>query len=88
MQIILHLDGNIKVNRLPLWLDAHERRPLNFVSHAHADHIGNHRRIICTPPTFELLKTRIRPSPAATRHSLFLPLPSERSVGISARHIS
>jgi len=64
MQIILHLDGNIKVNRLPLWLDAHERRPLNFVSHAHADHIGNHRRIICTPPTFELLKTRMRPSPA------------------------
>lgn len=53
-------NGSIKVSGLPLWLDSRERRPLNFISHAHADHIGTHRRIICTPATLELVKTRTR----------------------------
>jgi putative mRNA 3-end processing factor len=64
MEIFLHADGDIKVAGLPLWLDARNRRPLNFVSHAHADHIGVHRRIICTPATGELLKARTRYSQA------------------------
>jgi len=64
MEFFLHQDGDIQVSRLPLWLDARERRPLNFVSHAHADHIGRHRRIICTPPTFALIKARMGPCAA------------------------
>lgn len=61
-------DNSIRVAGLPLWLDSSNyradkrrvRRPLNFVSHAHADHIGNHRRIICSAPTLELMKLRTR----------------------------
>ncbi|MCG8375941.1 MAG: MBL fold metallo-hydrolase [Chlorobiales bacterium] len=59
-------DNSIKVSGLPLWLDSSSyrsdkspvRRALNFTSHAHADHIGNHRCIICSPQTLELLKVR------------------------------
>ena len=61
-------DNSIRVAGLPLWLDSSNyradkrrvRRPLNFVSHAHADHIGNHRRVICSEPTLELMKLRTR----------------------------
>jgi putative mRNA 3-end processing factor len=64
MQIFLHNEGEVKLFGLPLWLDARARKPLNFISHAHADHIGSHRQIICTPATYELLKARMAPSPA------------------------
>ena len=61
-----YTDDSIKVKGLPLWLDSSPyradkqpvRRSLNFTSHAHADHIGNHKRIICSPPTLDLLKIR------------------------------
>jgi putative mRNA 3-end processing factor len=67
-------DNAIKVKGLPLWLDSSNfrsdkspvRRPLNFVSHAHADHIGRHKRIICTPQTLKLIKTRIKVEEAIT----------------------
>lgn len=59
-------DNSIRVEELPLWLDSSSyrsdgrlvRRPLNFTSHAHADHLGRHRRIICSHPTLELMKAR------------------------------
>ena len=54
------VDGDIQVSGLPLWLDARNRKPLNFVSHAHADHVGPHRRIVCTHATLDLLKSRMR----------------------------
>ena len=67
-------DNAIKVKGLPLWLDSSNfrsdkspvRRPLNFISHAHADHIGRHKRIICTPQTLKLIKTRIKVEEAIT----------------------
>lgn len=67
-------DNAIKVQGLPLWLDSSNfrsdkspvRRPLNFVSHAHADHIGRHKRIICTPETLKLMKSRIKVEEAIT----------------------
>jgi Cft2 family RNA processing exonuclease len=61
-------DNSIKVIGIPLWLDSSGyredrtpvRRSLNFTSHAHADHIGRHKTIICSPPTADLLKLRIK----------------------------
>lgn len=51
-------EGDVKIRRLPLWIDAARRRPLSFISHAHADHVGRHRRVICTQATRELLRAR------------------------------
>jgi putative mRNA 3-end processing factor len=62
----IYEDNSIKVEGLPLWLDSsgfrsdksRVRRPLNFISHAHADHLGRHRRIICSKATLDLAKVR------------------------------
>jgi Cft2 family RNA processing exonuclease len=59
-------DNAIKVAGLPLWLDSSGfradktpvRRSLNFTSHAHADHLGKHKTIICSPPTYDLIRAR------------------------------
>ncbi len=41
-----------------LWLDPRAHKALAFVSHAHADHIGRHDRIIATPATARLMGRR------------------------------
>jgi putative mRNA 3-end processing factor len=59
-------DNAITVQGLPLWLDSSGyradrtmvRRSLNFTSHAHADHLGKHKTIICSPPTRDLIRAR------------------------------
>jgi Cft2 family RNA processing exonuclease len=43
---------------LDLWLDAERKVDLSVVSHAHADHIVNHRKIIATPETGKLFALR------------------------------
>lgn len=40
-------------------LDARKRAEFSFVSHAHADHMGRHRTVLCTPPTARLMQTRL-----------------------------
>ena len=59
-------DGDIKLQGLPLWLDAKRRRPFGFISHAHADHVGPHRRIICTKATLDLIGARSSAPKAVT----------------------
>lgn len=49
----LHLPG------AGLWLDPRGPRELAFVSHAHSDHTGRHRRTICTPATARLMNARM-----------------------------
>jgi DNA ligase-1 len=54
--------GGIHLPRLQLWLDGHmpQLGPEKvFVSHAHADHIGGHREVICTEPTARFMNARI-----------------------------
>ena len=43
-----------------LYLDSRKRKPLGFISHAHADHCARHTQIICSPPTAELLQVRYK----------------------------
>jgi putative mRNA 3-end processing factor len=49
----LHLSGTA------LWLDARRKSELSFVSHAHADHIARHHRIIATAATLRLMQHRL-----------------------------
>lgn len=42
-----------------LWLDPRDPRELAFVSHAHSDHTGFHKRILCTPATARLIQVRL-----------------------------
>ena len=44
---------------LDLWLDAAGPREHSVVSHAHADHIAAHRRIVATPETARLFAHRL-----------------------------
>lgn len=43
---------------LDLWLDAQEARECCVVSHAHSDHIAEHRMIISTPETARIFRHR------------------------------
>lgn len=48
----------IHLTEADLWLDAHGGRGLSFVSHAHADHVARHERMVCSIPTAHLLRER------------------------------
>lgn len=41
-----------------LWLDPHFGVDRAFVSHAHSDHVARHRRALCSPLTWELMRER------------------------------
>lgn len=41
-----------------LWLDPHSARDMAVVSHAHADHMCSHRRVLATPATAEMMRLR------------------------------
>jgi putative mRNA 3-end processing factor len=53
------LGQGMRVRDTPLFLDAHRRTDLSFVSHAHGDHIARHGRIIATAATLQLVERRI-----------------------------
>ncbi len=42
-----------------LFLDAHRRQPLSFVSHAHADHIARHAHVVATRETVAFVEHRL-----------------------------
>jgi DNA ligase-1 len=52
------IKGSIFLPEAGLWLDAHRGQGLSFVSHAHADHVAGHQKMICSQPTACLLKER------------------------------
>jgi DNA ligase-1 len=54
-------NGSAFLPELNLWLDPRRRKDLAFVSHAHSDHFGPHRELICSQATRHLLKQRYRP---------------------------
>ena len=45
---------------LDLWLDCRRPQHVSFVSHAHADHVSRHEKILCSPITAHLLQARYR----------------------------
>jgi hypothetical protein len=54
-------DGGVYLPELSLWLDPRQARPRAVISHAHSDHVANHRLAYATPETKRLVTHR-RPS--------------------------
>jgi DNA ligase-1 len=52
-------ERGIFLPELDLWLDPQDERETAFVSHAHSDHIGNHREVILSEITAKLMATRL-----------------------------
>jgi DNA ligase 1 len=52
-------ERGIFLPELDLWLDPKDERQTAFVSHAHADHIGNHREVILSEITGKLMAARL-----------------------------
>jgi Cft2 family RNA processing exonuclease len=48
----------IIISSLNLWLDARRVQELGFISHAHSDHVGRHKRIFASPPTAKILNSQ------------------------------
>jgi phosphoribosyl 1,2-cyclic phosphodiesterase len=44
---------------LDLWLDADGPREHCVISHAHSDHIADHRSIVATPETARIFRHRV-----------------------------
>ncbi|HVE87618.1 MAG TPA: MBL fold metallo-hydrolase [Myxococcales bacterium] len=64
--------AGLHVTGTALWLDARRSAELSFVSHAHADHIARHERVIATSATLRLMAHRLGKLPGA------LPVPYGR----------
>jgi len=57
--ITVQFDRGVYLPSCDLWLDPRGNRPFAFVSHAHADHTGNHQRTILTEPTARFMRARM-----------------------------
>jgi Cft2 family RNA processing exonuclease len=56
---MFHWDRGLFINRPRLAIDVQRGQPHGFVSHAHADHMGPHQKVYCTPATAALYRERI-----------------------------
>ena len=52
------INGDFYLPEINLWLDSQQKRDFSFVSHAHMDHVKNHKVAICSMPTRHFLKVR------------------------------
>jgi DNA ligase 1 len=57
--IAIRYERGVYLPGLDLWLDPWDERPTAFVSHAHSDHIGNHREVILSTITAKLMTARL-----------------------------
>ena len=53
-------DRDILIDHLNLWLDSKRVKEFGFISHGHADHIARHKKIICSNPTADIIKIRLK----------------------------
>ncbi len=53
-------DKSIYLPDLNLWLDSRKIKDFGFVSHAHGDHIARHKQILCSQPTADFLRIRLK----------------------------
>jgi putative mRNA 3-end processing factor len=73
--------GGLRLSGTALWLDATQKSELSFVSHAHADHIARHERVIATSATLRFMTHRLGEIPAG------LPVPYNRPFALGPLQI-
>jgi DNA ligase-1 len=57
--IAIRYERGVHLPALDLWLDPWDEQSTAFVSHAHSDHIGNHREVILSTITAKLMTARL-----------------------------
>jgi ATP-dependent DNA ligase I len=57
--ITVRFERGVYLPDLDLWLDPSDEKETAFVSHAHSDHIGNHREVILSEITARLMAARL-----------------------------
>jgi DNA ligase-1 len=57
--VVVEYQQGVYLPEAELWLDPHDTRELAFVSHAHSDHTGLHKRIVCSPATARFMQLRL-----------------------------
>jgi Cft2 family RNA processing exonuclease len=65
-------DKDIHIPALDLWLDSNRVKPFGFISHAHGDHIARHKNIICSKPTGDVIRRRLK-NPSFTTYDYEAP---------------
>ena len=53
-------DKALLIHDIDLWLDSTRVKEFGFISHGHTDHIARHRRILCSPPTADFVRIRLK----------------------------
>jgi DNA ligase 1 len=61
--VVVNYQRGLHLPQAGIWLDPRDARDLAFVSHAHSDHIGFHKQILCTSVTARLMQLRLGLSP-------------------------
>jgi DNA ligase-1 len=57
--IAIRYERGVYLPSIDLWLDPWDEQSTAFVSHAHSDHIGNHREVILSTITARLMTARL-----------------------------
>ena len=57
--IAIRYERGVYLPAIDLWLDPWDEQSTAFVSHAHSDHIGNHREVILSTITAKLMTARL-----------------------------
>ncbi len=57
--VVVEYQRGVHLPEAGLWLDPRDPREMAFISHAHSDHIGFHKRILCSPATARFMQVRV-----------------------------
>ncbi|MBE36870.1 MAG: hypothetical protein CMI16_15175 [Opitutaceae bacterium] len=56
----VYLKKGLCLPQIGWWMDAQFSAQRSVVTHAHSDHVGRHKELICSAPTAQLMRERLR----------------------------
>jgi len=57
---LFYFERDLFIPEIDLWIDSKRVKPFGFISHGHTDHIARHKKILCSEPTAEFVKKRVK----------------------------